>query len=1146
MKLPSLSILNICSVLCLLVLTACQSVGVNSFGEATRTSGVPGPSPGSSAEFSATGVSGKGTYDIDNPMSLIEGWILAPLKNDSVTFVAGDAATVLLETHLRRRGVPLKTGVQKQGRYAISGKVYRWQYQGNVSAKPFVAMSINVTDLSTKNIVWADSAVATGARRQTISGLADQMIAKLADNIPLTPMSEAIGANMMVASSEPPSLSLLDEPALGGAVTTDEWGTSSVQETRYFLNTNVQTEEPLQGRSTAFYYGAKPPVDVLSQFDRLVVEADNITPSELKRLKADGTRLYAYLSVGEIGPERGYFNSINPAWVLGTNPSWNSKVLDLTKPTVRKFLLQQVATLQAEGYQGLFLDTMDSFTLYTKNDAQRAAQSKGLTSLIREMASRYPKLRLITNRGFEVLDAVSEHIEAVAAESLYAGWDNLNQTYIDVPASDRQWLRQKLEHAKTELGLDVIIIDYLPPSQRTVARTIAAKIAEDGYIPWVANPSLDYIGVGALEVVPRKVLMLYNSNVDGAMEQTPVHKFVAMPVEYMGYVPEYLDLAKESLPTGELKGAYAGIVSWPLQSYSMPSLALWLEKQFFDQVPVVLLGVPPVALSDKLQQALGIDVAGAFDAASATVVKRDQLIKPERSLSRRIETVALVTQSFDSGNTVHLSYKDKSLRTADMVVTGDFGGFAWAPAVLEHGLDYNTVWVVEPFAFFRKALQLPNVPMPDVTTENGKRIWLAHIDGDALPSWAEMPGKRLGADVIYDEILKPYALPHSVSIVEGEMTQNDAYADRREHMFSTVRETFALSNVELASHTFSHPFNWSAVGNYPTSGKYNLAIDGYRYSPERETQGSIAFIDSELAPAGKRTELMLWSGDALPGEAELAVLDKLGIPNMNGGMTTATNANLSMTLVSPMARPVGNYVQVYAPIMNENVYTNDWLGPFDGFKRVVETFKITETPRRIKPINIYYHFYSGTKISAMKALRDVYDWSLAQDIYPLYGSDFARKVPDHRNVGVARYLTGDWKVSRLGNVRSLRVLNPNYFPTLENNQGIIGSRKLHDGVYIHTNGSDSVSFQTTRQSPKGVHLVSSNGRVEHWQKNYDGLALRIKGQVPVVIELGGARINNCSIHAGSNVVRGIATAAQTTLFTFTNKDTGNAILHCPA
>lgn len=1141
MKLSKLGGFSIFGVCCLLLLTACQSVwnrGSNS--NATKSYS------DTTAQYDVTQVAFNGRNNNSAPLSLTEGWILEPLSNESVTLVAAEAANALLETHLRRLNVPLGDGAAKKGRYSVGGKVTRWHYKGNVSGRPHVALSISITDRSSKQLVWSDSAVATGSRRQTLSGLADQILEQLTAKIPLSRKVEASDSGMMMASSIPKTGTTSNEPSLGGAVKANDFVTSSQHETRYFLNTNIQTKQPLQGRSTAFYYGAKPPIDVLSQFDRIVVEADNMTATELQGLKAEGSRIYAYISVGEIGPERSYSASIDSNWVLGTNPSWNSKVLDLSNPAVRNFLLQQVGSLVREGYQGLFLDTMDSFTLYTVNDAQLAAQSDGLTAFIREIGSRYPDIRLIANRGFEVLDSVAQYIEAVAAESLYAGWNNLQQTYVDVPAQDRQWLRTKLEHAKNTLGLDVIVIDYLPPNQRLAARTIAEKIAEDGYIPWVANPSLDYMGVGALEVVPRKVLMLYNSNVDGPIENTKVHRFIAMPVEYMGFVPEYLDLAKEALPTGVLKGRYAGIVSWPMGPYPLPSLAPWLEKQLDDQVPLVFLGMPPVALSSTMQQAMGITVSTQFNASSAAVATRDQLIKPERQISRRIDSFALLTKSIDPGNTVHLGYEDKNLQSTDMVVTGDFGGYAWAPAVVQVGLDYETLWIVEPFAFLRKALKLPNVPMPDVTTENGKRIWLAHIDGDALPSWAEMPGKRLGADVIYDEILKPYELPHSVSIVEGEMTQFDAYADRRGRMFSTIRKTFALDNVELASHTYSHPFKWSAVGDYQKSGKYNLAIEGYRYSPERETQGSIDFIDSELAPPGKRTQIMLWSGDGLPGEAELAILDKLGIPNMNGGLTKATNANKSMTLVGPMARPMGDYVQVYAPIMNENVYTNNWLGPFDGFKRVVETLAITDVPRRIKPINIYYHFYAGTKISSMKALRDVYDWTLTQDIYPIYGSDYARKVPDHRNIGVARYLTGEWKVSRLGNVRSLRVLDSKHYPELPTSLGIVGSRQLHDGVYLHTDGADSVSFKITQQSPKGLHLVSSNGRVERWQKSYDGLALRIKGQVPVVVELGGARLTHCSIRTNEGVVRGVPTDKQTTLFTFTNKDTGNAILHCPA
>ena len=136
-------------------------------------------------------------------------------------------------------------------------------------------------------------------------------------------------------------------------------------------------------------------------------------------------------------------------------------------------------------------------------------------------------MKIITNRGFEVMDEIAGDIEAVAAESLYSGWNNARQQYVDVSAGDREWLLSKLEHARDNLNLDVIAIDYLPPSQRDKARTVATRIAAHGFIPWVANPTLDYLGIGALEVLPRKVLMIYDSAKGALLEESPVHKFVA-------------------------------------------------------------------------------------------------------------------------------------------------------------------------------------------------------------------------------------------------------------------------------------------------------------------------------------------------------------------------------------------------------------------------------------------------------------------------------------------------------------------------------------------------------------------------------------------------------------------------------------------
>ena len=1073
-------------------------------------------------------------------LSIHDTWTLQALTNETDAASAAVAASAMLETHLHRRQLLRNIQPVSQPRYTVSGELTQWHYAGNVSPRPVVALRLSVTDNQLDELAWSGFINDKGKRRQTLSSLADQLLETLTNRIPLTDRQRSPAELMALASAQ--ALTVNSSNSAAGLLA----GSLGLRKAaNYGLDRTVQTPEPLQGRSTAFYYAANPPVDVLSQFDRLVLEPDNIKKAELQALRARGTRTYAYLSVGEVGPQRAYASAMNKQWILGKNPAWNSSVLDLASADLRRFLLDRVGQLQFAGYQGLFLDTMDSFNLVAKTEPTRLAQRTGLVTLINDIAREYPGMLMISNRGFEVLDDIAPHIEAVAAESLYASWNNTTQQYTNVPEGDRQWLMGKLLHARNELNLDVISIDYLPPERRAEARSVAARIATNGFIPWVANPELDYVGIGALEVLPRKVLMLFDSTLDGALQTSPVHKFVATPVEYMGYVPEYLDIATQALPMGELKGRYAGIVIWTGRTYKQPSVRPWLQQQLDDNVPLVLMGVPPVAPDASMLASMGMELSGPLDMESATLVHSDDYIKPERSLSPRIDSMGLTAVSVDSANTVHMSYRDVNAIQSDVVVTGAFGGVAWQPGLVDDGLDYETYWVIDPFKFLRTALQLPDAPMPDVTTENGKRLWLAHIDGDALPSWAEMPGKHLGAEVIYDRILVPYQLPHTISVVEGEMTDM-RFLDRRKRMFDIARKTFQLDSVELASHTYSHPFKWSELAAYRKSGRYNLNVRGYEYSAERETAGSIGFIDRELAPPGKRTAIMLWSGDALPNEEALAVLDRLGIPNMNGGITNATMASNSLTMISPMARPVGNYLQVYAPIMNENMYTNDWTGPFDGFHRVIETFNLTEKPRRLKPVNIYYHFYSGTKIAAMKALTRVYDWTLQQDIHPVLGSEYAIKVPDYRQAGVARYLDGPWKFSALGNVRSLRLLNNDRWPDMSSSQGITGARSLHDGVYLHTDGSDQVLFRTQPDKPAQVHLVSSNGKVMQWDDNGQALSFRIKGQVPVVVELGGKLARTCTLKTAGKLMRGVVSATKTVTFTFTSKDTGNASLNCPA
>ncbi len=898
------------------------------------------------------------------------------------------------------------------------------------------------------------------------------------------------------------------------------------------------------GKSVAFFYGPNPPVNALSQFDRLVLESENVTADELKQLKRNNSTAFAYLSVGEVGPHRKWFDQIPQQAVLADNPDWNSLVMDLTSAQWQNFLLQRTDLLIQSGYDGLFLDTMDSYQLAASTDEQRKAQQAGLTTLLQRIKQKHPNIRMIVNRGFEVMNKISPYIEAVAAESLYAGWNNAEQTYQEVSEANRGWLRNQLDAASNRYGLDVIVIDYLPPSRRSDARDVAAQIAKQGFIPWVANPALDYVGISTLEVVPRDVIMLFDSRDTDTAEQSEVHNLLAMPLEYMGYVPVYHDIAKLGLPQGILKGSHAGVVSWHRGTVNTPGYGDWLHKQLEDQLPLALFGAIGTELTEPLSELLGIEQADDVAGGSLAPSYGDQLTGFEAPLVRRINALSSQLRNNSPLNTSHMRYKDDNGVEVDTVLTGPWGGLALHPTMMDYDIDRIPNWVVDPFKFLRKSLQLLDAPMPDITTENGNRLWFAHIDGDAMPSWAELPGRRLGAQVLQDEVIVPYDLPHTISIVEGELTALDAYMDRRPLMVRTARELFALDNVEIASHSYSHPFDWEAIKENDNSGRYNLPIPGYKYQLEKEIAGSIKYIDENLAPAGKRTRVMLWSGLAVATERALEIAGQAGVVNINGGNTVISRAMPTVSTISPHSLSTGKQLQVYAPIMNENVFTNEWTGPFDGFRRVIETLEMTDIPRRIKPMNVYYHFYIGTKKSSLRSLQEIYDWSLQQDMFPVFASEYIVKVPFFRSAGVARYLDGRWKITGLGPIRSLRTLKNNAWPDLRSSRSLTGARALHDGIYIHTDGADSFSFKMQTSKPKQPHLMASNAKVHHWRPQRNGqINVRLSGHAPVNMTLSGDQ-RYCQMRQGSEIIPGQKNAEGNTTYQFSTKDTGDAVIDC--
>jgi len=465
--------------------------------------------------------------------------------------------------------------------------------------------------------------------------------------------------------------------------------------------------------NVAFYYGANPPWDALQAYDIVVVEPDHA--ADAARASTARMQVFSYLSVGEVEFDRPYAKELPEGLVSGANEPWRSHVVDQTHAEWPRFFVQRiVAPLWQAGYRGFFLDTLDSFQLIAKTDEERARQAQGLIAVIRALRAQYPDAKLIFNRGFEVLPELHREAFAVAAESVFRGWDQKNRTYREVSAADRNWLVQQLERVRTEYALPVIAIEYAPPGHRELARETARKVAALGYIPWVTNSELDQIGVGNVEVVPRKVLMLYDgAGRDAQLYAHRIHQQAKRPFNDLGYEVDYADISK-ALPAYPLVGRYAGIVSWFAddQAVRKPGVREWLTLQREHGMRMAVLGSFPFPLTDALAAAFGLSSGAPRAPRSLSVEVLDPLISHDAQSARPVRMFTPLRANRPSAMLLRL--RTDSGETMDAAALMPWGGYVLTPYESEPiPGEVGDRWLIQPAEFMRRALALPALaPMP--------------------------------------------------------------------------------------------------------------------------------------------------------------------------------------------------------------------------------------------------------------------------------------------------------------------------------------------------------------------------------------------------------------------------------------------------
>lgn len=861
----------------------------------------------------------------------------------------------------------------------------------------------------------------------------------------------------------------------------------------------------------AFYYQADVPVTELQAFDMVVLDPRRIAaPPQPER-----TPRTLWLARLDLGQGLARMQPDRPA--AGDASSFESFVHEVVRP------------LWEQGYRGFLLDDHVPAGAVTtgRDDAM-------LGSLLDTLAAQFPQAVVLLRNHADVAVAHAHHLSGLVVDALYHRTGGYGGLLANVPQAERDGVLQHLAALRATTSLPVIALDYCAGSDKPCRRKVAARLDQDGLVPYVTSPGIDVVGIGRLEVMPRKILMVQAYGRDTMLDETKGVTALSMPLNYLGYDIEYVNLSTDPLPGPIGTDRYAGVVV--ALGGSAPNAALWrqwLVGRIREGLRVAVFGHFGFSLDEAGARALGlVPVAGGLSGISELrIAQQSPIMGFETTLAPDVRRIAPVQTPTGGQSLLRLAAGD---RMYDAAALTDWGGYVLSPFdVVSLDRLAQSRWGVDPMAFFRQALALPDMPVPDVTSENGRRLMFSHVDGDAFVSLAEFGSGagRYSAEILYDRILKRYPVPMSVSIVEGEIGPSGAWPQLSPHLEDVARRIFALPHVEIATHTYSHPFFWSrvdAVTGHPVQPMYippkerneafSLDIPGYTFDLDREIGGSADYINRRLAPAGKQVRVVHWTGDAMAPLSALRAADRAGLFNINGGMTIISQNKNSLTNVAPygVARgPNPADYQVYAAVMNENVYTNDWTGPFYGYRDVLETFAMTDHPLRLKALNIYYHFYSATKTAPLEALETIFKTVLTQPVFPVYTTDYIQRVLDWRNVVVAR--EGErWKVRSGDHLRQLRWSGAGV-PDLGNARGVAGYGQGPGGLYVHM-GSDEAVFGMGNVAPRPLpHIREASGFVRDVQRDGLGLSFRIGGYYKPFVELDGAA--GCAIEVDGQPAR---------------------------
>lgn len=206
------------------------------------------------------------------------------------------------------------------------------------------------------------------------------------------------------------------------------------------------------------------------------------------------TQLLAYISIGEVHgdvPER--LELERNGLLLYKNEQWDSYAVDITAPLWQEIVFAQVEDALAQGFDGVFLDTVDSPLHWARTHAPKMLSQvqHAAIGLIAGIRSRHPHIKLMLNRGFDIAGEASRSLDYLLAESILSYKDIFTGQFHLIPpeAYANAVVQLQAIIARAE-NLQIMTLDYWNTGDGKGIQDIYTKQRAAGFIPYVTSRDL--------------------------------------------------------------------------------------------------------------------------------------------------------------------------------------------------------------------------------------------------------------------------------------------------------------------------------------------------------------------------------------------------------------------------------------------------------------------------------------------------------------------------------------------------------------------------------------------------------------------------------------------------------------------------------